>query len=348
MNDVVNERRERYGEAVRRALDWLAAQQGADSSFGLSVSEGVTSIFVTPLTFLWGGLPWRALGVIERIRTCFVREDGSLFRPMADKMIIDRRQLPYALSWVIRSSAVCGALDISHICLPQLAAFQDKACGGLFGTREEAAEGTGIIDLACTGMGGLAFLATGLSDRAKAAGDYVVEWLARQENVEERLLCQWHTEKGLMDEESGRGLPENANAPLVIGQSAPHTGYWLCGILTAFLAELYQVTSEGPYLEAARAIFSFAARSPELGKVCTSHKFAWGAARLFAVTRDPEHLEGACRAADRLVEAQRPEGYFVYADYFPGDGTPPHDVNVGVTSQFTAWMSAAAMHLPVG
>ena len=37
----------------------------------------------------------------------------------------------------------------------------------------------------------------------------------------------------------------------------------------------------------------------------------------------------------------------VYAEFFPGDGTPPHDVNVSVTSQFTAWMSAAAMHLPI-
>ena len=57
MNDVVRERRGRYALAVRRALDWLAAQQGEDSSFGVPVSEGVTSIFVTPLTFLWGRLP---------------------------------------------------------------------------------------------------------------------------------------------------------------------------------------------------------------------------------------------------------------------------------------------------
>ena len=112
MNDMTGSRRERYGAAVGRALEWLAAQQGTDSSFGVPVSEGVNSIFVTPLTFLWGGLPWRALGVIERIRSCFVREDGSLNRPAADRKIIDRAQLPYALSWVIRSSAACGALDI--------------------------------------------------------------------------------------------------------------------------------------------------------------------------------------------------------------------------------------------
>lgn len=347
MPDNMSERRKRYCEAIQKALDWLAAQQGEDSAFGLTVEQAASPIMVTPLAFLWGGMPWRCLGVIERIRSSFIKEDGSLYRPAQAAKIADQRQQPYAIGWVVRSAAACGALDVAHRCVRHLVHFQHERSGGLFGTPEEAAQGEGIIDMASTGMGALAFLAAGRFSRARAAGDYVAEWLTRQPDTKERLLPQWHTQKGLLDEESGGELPPNANAPLVVGHSVPQTGYWLCGILLAFLAELYQVTGEKSYFETACEIFDFAERSPELGNVCSAHKFAWGAARLFEVSNEPRHLDGACRVADRLVRAQRPGGYFVYAEYFGPDEEPAHVVNVNVSSQFAAWVSAVAMRLPV-
>lgn len=340
-----SERRELYRNVIDKALDWLANQQGNDSSFGLDVSDGVNPIFVTPLTYLWGGMPCRAFGVIERIRSFYVKDDGTLFRPACDK-ITDRMQIPYALGWVTRTTATCGVLDVPRILADRIASFQDKKSGGLFGTQKDADQGKGIIDLASTGMGGLAFLTTAKLDRACAVGDYLAKWLSRQNDSQNQLLCQWHTEQGLLNEETGSDLPKNPNAPLIIGHCEPHTHYWLSGILLAFLAELYMVTGQKSYLKTAAEIFDFTEASPELGNVCMAHKFAWGATRLFVADGNPRYIEGACRVADRLVRAQHREGYFVYEGIFSRDDDIPQDAKVGITSQFGAWLSAAAMHLP--
>jgi len=336
----------RYRQAIRKALDWLVLCESPDSSFGLKEEDGVGPIFVTPLTYLWGGLPQRCLGVIERMRSKYVQADGSLYRPALTKKLTDQRQRPYALSWVIRSAAACGALDIAHSCVRQVMAFQHPGSGGLFGIRQEADRSEGIIDLASTGMGGLAMLATGKVDQASRVGEYLSTWLERQNNGETRLLCQWHTNLGLLDEASGGDLPANINAPLVIGLHKPHTGYWMCGILLAFLSELYLVTGQESFLTTAEAVFDFAERSDELARVCAAHKFAWGASRLFAATGAIRHLEAACRVADRLCDAQRPAGYFVYEGVFSDEAEMSQADKVSVTSQFAAWIAAVLMHMP--
>ena len=137
-----------------------------------------------------------------------------------------------------------------------------------------------------------------------------------------RLLPQWHTRTGPVDEAAGKHLPQNPNAPIVIGHDADDAAYWLCGILMSLLADLYQVTGKDAYLHAARGIFDFSIGSPELGRVCAAHKFVWGAARLFGVTKDPRHLDGACRVVDWLVANQRPNGIFVYSELFGPDDEP--------------------------
>ena len=335
-----------YAGSITRALDWLAAQQGVDGSFGLSVEDAINPIMITPLAYLWGGRPCQCKGVLDRIRSIFLKDDGTLHRPAYKKKLTDQRQEPYALGWVVRSAAACGALDMAHRCARHLAPFQHEPSGGLFGTPSEAKQGEGVIDMTSTGVGGLALLAAGEFARAAAAGDYVVRWLETQPDPGARLLMQWDTQRGLLDEESGKALADNANAPLVIGHQAPHTGYWLCGIQLAFLAELAQVTGTSTYLEAARAIFEFARCSSLLGRVCSSHKFAWGAARLYAVTRDPRHIDGACLVADWLIQNQRPDGAFVFGELSDHLADLPLVAKVDVTSQFTAWVSAAVMHLP--
>lgn len=346
MSNNYAERQQRYEQAIHKALAWLADQQGPDSSFGLDVSEGVNPIFVIPLTYLWGGLPWRCFGIMERIRSHYVRQDGTLYRPAAHKKITDRMQIPYALGWVMRAAAACGVHDIPCILADRLSHFQDKNSGGLFGTDKDAEEGQGIIDLASTGMGGLGFLATGQHDRACAAGDYLTRWLTRQDDSQTRLLCQWHTERGLLDENAGPELPVNLNAPLIIAHSKPYTDYWLSGILLAFMAELHMVTNQQSYLKTASQIFDFTDASPELPNVCAAHKFAWGAARLFVAKGDRRYIEAACRVADRLVRAQHPEGYFVHEDFFSIEGEMDQPTKVSITSQFGAWLSAAAMYMP--
>jgi len=344
MSSDKSPRRERYTASIGRALEWLAAHQGADGSFGIEFERGVNPIMVMPLTYLWGGMPRRCGATIERIRSAYVAADGSLNRPAKETSQSDQYQQPYALSWVVRSAAACEAHDLAHRCARQLLPYQHAGSGGFFGTPQEAQRGEGVIDMASTGMAGLALAATGRFDAARAAGDYLLAWLGRQRDMPERMIAQWHTAKGPVNDPSQSDRPANGNAPLVVARSRPHTDYWLCGIIVAFLVELHQVTGEASYRDAACRVFDFAAGSPELGNVCAAHKFAWAAARLYSISKDPAHLEAGCRVADRLARAQRPDGYFVHEDLVKPD-EQPHAINVNVTSQFVTWMEAVAMQL---
>lgn len=344
-----HDRRARYDAALRLALAWLHEQQGADGSFGTTASDSVGAIMVTPITCLWGGRPDGCLGVLDHIRRRYIQADGDLARPALATSVADQRQQPYALSWIVCSAAACGALDLAHRCVAHVIRHQHDPSGGLFGTTAEAEAGDGLIDMASTGMGGLALVATGHLDRARAVGDYIVDWLGRQPEdplASRRLQPQWDTRTGLVDEADAARFPENANAPIVLDHSPENAAYWLCGILLAVLTDLILATGDPRYQEAARRIFDFAAASPELGRRCTSHKFAWGAARLYDATHDPAHLEGACRVADWLVSTQRPDGTFFHTDRWAANERPPRLASVGITSQFGAWISSARMRMP--
>ena len=332
-------------KAIDRGLAWLAKAQGNDGAFSLPFEAGAAPTMVMPLTYLWGGDPRRARETMAALASRFVRDDGSIHRPAHEKVLSERYQHPYGLGWITRSALACDQFDVVQRCAGMAATYQHPSSGGFFGLPEEAAAGAGVIDMPSTGMGGLAMVAAGRLDAARAAGDYVLAWLDLQEPGVPRFWTQWHTAHGFVRSAEDSDRPPNGNAPLVISHDTGESDYWLCGILVAFLAELHMATGNEAYLDAANRIFSFAATSPVLGEVCRSHKFAWGAARLHAVTGESTHLEAGQKVARRLMHAQQPDGHFVYIDFFRPEDARPHGTNVVVTSQFVAWLAALAREM---
>ena len=110
-------------------------------------------------------------------------------------------------------------------------------------------------------------------------------------------------------------------------------------LLGAFV-DLYRITAEQRYLDAALQVWDFAANgTPAIYESTASHKFAWGASWLYQVTGKAEHLESACRLADYLCRIQEADGSFVHWAFVKTSAEWPYSPRLNITAQFALWIA---------
>ena len=135
-------------------------------------------------------------------------------------------------------------------------------------------------------------------------------------------------------------MTDSPNVPRVLHRFESNQGHFLTGMMIAFLTDLYRVTKEAKYLDAALTIYTFAAGGTSaIYESTASHKFAWGCAWLYRQTGIAEHLESACRVSDYLVRTQEEDGSFVHWAFVKSSAEWPYSPRLNVTGQFALWIS---------
>lgn len=334
---IASSRRENYRSAVTRATKWILSHQQDDGSFGPVETMGHYMVLGTALLYMGhADAACRLMPVLKRL---FVKEDGSFDPPEIRAghkwALLDRGYPP---SWVIYSAHLNLAYDVSLPAMPHLLKLQDQQSGGMFGTLEDAESGKGIVNCAVTCVAGQAAVTTGYLNQARRMGDHLVDNLiARNPDLVKAFYPVWDTEAGLRTD---KNAPESPNMPRVLQRFEPGQGHFLTGMMMAFLTDLYRVTREGKYLDAALLIYDFAAGgTPAIYESTASHKFAWGCAWLYRETGRPEHLESACRVCDYLVRIQEANGSFVHRAYVATSAEWPYSPRLNITGQFALWIS---------
>lgn len=290
-------------------------------------------------SLLYTGHGHAAGRLMRAMKALFVRRDGTFDAPevrAARKSALLERC--YAPAWVVYSSHVNLAYDISLRAMPHLFELQDPASGGMFGALEDALAGKGIVNCAVTCVTGEAALTTGNLAEAKKMGDHLVDnVLARNPDLNRQLYPVWDTERGLRTDPAA---PESPNMPRVIERFEPNQHHYLTGMLIAFLSDLYRVSGDDKYLGGALAAYDFAAGgSQALYETTLSHKFAWGCAWLYRLTEDDRHLESACRVCDFLVNHQEKNGSFVHWAFVKSADEWPYSPRLNITAQFALWIT---------
>jgi hypothetical protein len=244
---------------------------------------------------------------------------------------------------MIYSSHLNLALDISLRAMPQLLSLQDSRSGGMFGTAEDAERGRGIINAAVTSVACQAALVTGRLEAARRMADHLVDnLLAHNRELHERFYPIWDTEHGLRTDEDA---PISPNMPRVLLRHEPGQHHFLSGMMIAVLVDAYGTFDDTKYLDAALALYEFAAGgTPAIFHSTASHKFAWGCAWLYRQTGDARHLESACRVCDYLVEIQEGDGSFVHWAFVRSADEWPYSPRLNITAQFALWISRT-LHL---
>jgi prenyltransferase/squalene oxidase-like repeat protein len=333
-------RKRAYNAAVERALEWILSHQQPDGGFGRV--ETMSHYMVLGASLLYTGHGEAAGRLMRAIKSMFVRSDGSFdppeIRAGRTSALAERC---YAPAWVVYSSHVNLAYDISLRAMPHVLQLQDAKSGGMFGAAEDALAGMGIVNCAVTSVTGEAALTTGYIAEATRMGDHLVDnVLASNSDLSHRFYPIWDTERGLRTDP---GVPESPNMPRVIERFGDNQHHYLTGMMIAFLTDLHRVTRTSKYLDGALTIYEFAAGgSPAIYETTLAHKFAWGCAWLYRLTENADHLESACRVCDYLVSRQEQDGSFVHWGLVKSAEEWPYSPRLNITAQFALWIARTA------
>ena len=288
---------DRYGLAVRRALDWAGDRVQPD---GVIVgSEHLVFGYYKALLSFWAGGRPRELG---RLIKCVRREfyaDGAFDRgPQYPGASVGPT---YREAWLVWGCHMAGAYDMSLPGADRLQRNLDPQTGGAFVT-----EGSRTVDWGLTCAAIAALLATGRVEQAVRAGGIIGQMIEAQPDPD-RMVMRWNP---------GEGLADPASFPTTYGWIvAPQAGnqvYWYLGFALYAFARLHAATGDRTWLSLADRVLVFVLRcEPDFQENMNTSKLAWGAAQMFAQTGDERYRSLALGIADWMVESQTPEGVWV-------------------------------------
>ena len=125
----------------------------------------------------------------------------------------------------------------------------------------------------------------------------------------------------------------------------------LVGIAAGYLADVYALSDDNRYLEAARGYLDFDSRTNPDGFCWPSKcKVGWGAAKLYRVTGETRYRDLACRVADETwLNAQTEEGHFGgmtlhFSDDVPDIEVPAHELTTEFCYELMEVAGALASH----
>lgn len=322
--------RENVVAAVKKSVSWLLGEQQPDGS----IKGEVPSYYKLPGIFQMTGHHAEASALLDWIvknalgPDGWFRYDASNYKDLAGA----RRWTTYQNEWLTLGSHLLGRFDVSRRALETLLACQDTAWGG-FSYDRNIQKAAGETEALSTGFGGLACLFTGRLREARCAGDFFVKLLSLQPEPDQKLYLTVNTGKGLMTD-----YPEGEALMYVVDASREGQFYFFPGLMMAFLAKLYDSTSEEKYLACAKRLMGFSVRcQPDVYASIPSIKLGWGAAALFRITGDQTARRVAERIAAYVLETQNVDGTWYKNEYLgdPEGSVAEYSHRMDLTAEFT-------------
>ena len=153
-------------------------------------------------------------------------------------------------------------------------------------------------------------LAAGLIDEARKAGDWVAELVALNEQHLAQETPTLYYKRTRDTGELVTETPANHRMNTLIDTQTVKQPSWVTGTCMALLADLYEVTGDERYLNAALPLAEFEAQCDPAQLFWPSKcKVGWGAAELYRATCDPAHRRIAASVARvTFMDAQREDG----------------------------------------
>jgi hypothetical protein len=245
--------------------------------------------------------------------------------------------LPYRMAWIAMGAMLGDHLRLARSLEQQMLRFQDSGTGGFFGTVAASSAREGEICFDSTANVCAALCMVGNDPVAKRAGDFLRRLVEPQLNAGRRLLCGWHSQRGLLTEFDSQQARAYAIEP---GQKSQYL--YKIGLLVRAFALRFCRTGDAADLDLAKALQNWAvSRSPDVGSNTLGHKLGWSAWTLFTITREKTYLEQACRVADHLTTLQQLDGAFHYPEFWPPYPQVELESKLNLGCQFATWIAYA-------
>ena len=289
-----------YEQAARRAGQWLVSQQ--DEHGLLPRDQSLTPSLKCAWALREVGQVHAANRLVDGIRRFQMSGPGEFF-PAGEMEDFGWRAYYNAIFLV--AAARLGRFEIaSPQAADRLCAYQ-LPCGGFVGY---LATPPSSIDLCVTAQCGWACLALGRIEAGRRTANFLAHVFEIQPDIENRLYFTYDlgADQLRIDPPAGQTI----NYFLDTQRGEQH--FFYAGVSAGYLADMYALTGESRYLEAACGYIDFDLRTnPEGFRWPSKCKVGWGAAKLYRVTGETKHRDLACRVADETwLNAQTEEGHF--------------------------------------
>ena len=331
--------------SVKSGGEWLVRKQELDGSFKNCPFE-LCAYYKAPLMFSSCGIIVPGIRSLTYIKKNLQNEKGELCSGLEKTKYsrMQRNLANYMDGWVAIGSWRLGDYKFSESIVLKLKSQQYSVHGGI-ATGPEKWSGDLRFDLATAASCGRAFLLSGHRKEAFAAGDFLVEALNHQFNLNSGLnLCfdQNWTSMDYPDQS------ERSYYRLELKERGEKV--WFPAFSCAFLCELFQISNKNDYLESAKTYFSTISETIEFKEGSLANgKSGWAAGLLAYITGDKKYLEAVKIIVPNVLARQREDGEFGPSPRSKSHGkksssdkiesTPPLPRRLETTAEFTTWIT---------
>ncbi|MDD5761121.1 MAG: hypothetical protein PHP88_01240 [bacterium] len=340
----------RLAESVHRGVAWLESKTSEDGSFRGCENE-LAAYYKSLLTFAVCGRIDIGAKSLLYLRTHLLGADGELSSGRSKTSItrMERNLANYIDGWVAIGAWILWDHELAEIVCRNLEKQQSPEHGGVL-TGPEKWSGPARYDLSTAASCGRALLVAGHRTAAIAAASFIKEALTHQSDPSRWLDLSFDDKWNPLE------APDTSDQTYYrFDLSRRGEKVWFPSFCSAFLCEVYLVTGESIYLDAAESYYNFVARSPEfLDGTIANGKAGWAAGLLARSTRKAEYAAALSRIVPNVLGRQRDDGEFTELPaaraQMPGSpaisaAVPPRPVETPAqlgrrlerTAEFTGW-----------
>ena len=298
-----------YLTASNKAVDYLVSQLQADGSY--AGTDDLTASYKSPTTLYGAGLVKEAIRVVNFIKNRFLQADGNLLTSTGFKSgdPAYTEYYHYTNAWVAMGAQRLGRFDVAVPTHHYLLDFYNPQQGGFNTNAPYNANqaDSSVTDTLSISHGGLMALYFGDMEKAKAAGDLLLDLYAAQDDLDTGFYLRIDSQGKPI-----KTFPKDSAVFYLISSKEDNQAYFFVGYPIAYLGLLYRATGDQRYQEGANAYLDYAMSiSGNIRSFFFAHKVGWGAAICAKNTGNPDYAQFARQIADYLVSIQQANGQFL-------------------------------------
>ncbi len=298
-----------YLQSSDRAVDFLVSQMQADGSY--APTDDLSAYYKSPTTLYAAGRVAEANRLVDYIRTRFLQANGDVLTGPGNKSgdFAFTEYYHYTNAWIAMGTQRLGRFDVAVPTHRYLLDFYNKHQGGFntHGAYNPADKEGTVTDTLSISHGGLMALYFGDLDKARAAGDLLLDIFAKQDSLSAGMYLRIDWKGRLI-----KDFPPEMAGFYFVSATDPNQAYFFVGYPIAYLGLLARATGEERYQIGANNYLDFAmGTTGNIRSFFFAHKVAWGAAICSKNTGNAAYAKFARDIAGYLVSIQQPNGQFL-------------------------------------
>jgi hypothetical protein len=304
-------------EKAQLSLKWMKSQIAEDGTLAFCENDlGCYYKCVYPLRI--GGYPELASSVLNKILELHATEDGDL-RNSPERRTSGTYTSKYCQiypnGWIILGAYFQGRFDVfRHLMDGAVKNLYDPQMGTFYASAFPKNE---LYDVNSAAMATELFALCDIP-KARKAADFLIRHIESQPDPD-----QWYY--SVVDKQFRyvTDLKPNELFYTAVKKGEKNQAFWFFGMPCAALLQLYELTGESKYLEAARKYFDeFLSCGEPAFCGAGSGKAFWSSSILYRLTGEKKYLDSCIRLMDFFFGIQQPDGTFLLSGMTQKDMVP--------------------------